>query len=186
MVVPQYPPPLQHWLLKSPPAHVQPPWLGPQVPSPEGMLVVMHELEDVVWLLARPSVTLPARIEGLGVAPSSRADSRARVTYHPCPQWFAVVPQLPVLEQQVLNVEPTHVLPLDPHLPSVETAPLPLLQVPKLLWQPAPQWSVVPPQFPLGEQQVPKPEPVHVLPLDPHLPSVEMLPLPLLHVPKPD
>jgi hypothetical protein len=42
------------------------------------------------------------------------------------------------------------------------------------------------PQFPLDEQHVPKPEPLQDLPLDPHLPSVEVVPLPLLHVPKPD
>jgi len=64
--------------------------------------------------------------------------------------------------------------------------PLPLLQVPKLPWHPAPQWAVVPPQYPLGEQQSPKPEPTQVFPFFvPHSPSVEILPLPPLHVPKP-
>lgn len=79
--------------------------------------------------------------------------------------------------------DPEQVLPFEPHFPSVEILPLPLLQVPKLLWQPASQWSVVLPQLPVEEQQLPKPDPVQVLPLEPHFPSVEILPLPLLQVP---
>jgi hypothetical protein len=51
LVVPQNPPALQHWLLKSPPLHVKPPFPEPQLPSTEGMLVVMHELEEPLWLL---------------------------------------------------------------------------------------------------------------------------------------
>jgi hypothetical protein len=64
--------------------------------------------------------------------------------------------------------------------------PLPLVHPePKLLWQPAPQWAVVLPQFPLDEQQVPKADPVHVFPFEPHLPSVEIVSDPPLQVPKP-
>ena len=104
----------------------------------------------------------------------------------PAPQWAVVLPHWPLDEQQVPKAEPVHVLPLVPHTPSVEMVLLPLLQVPNPDWHPASQWAVVLPQFPVDEQQLPKPEPVHVLPLEPHLPSVEMLPLPLLQVPKAD
>lgn len=108
------------------------------------------------------------------------------VTDHPWPQWFAVLPQKPPPEQHLPKVDPSHVLPfLDPQAPSVEMLPAPLSHVPKPLWQPAPQWSPVLPQNPLAEQQSPKVDPLHVLPFLPQLPSVEMSPAPLPHVPKP-
>jgi hypothetical protein len=106
----------------------------------------------------------------------------------PAPQCWLVVPQKLPEEQQVPKVDPVHVFPLVPHWPSVEMLPEPLPQVPEPDWQPAPQWSVVVPQNPPEEQQVPKVDPVHVFPmLLPHRPSVEMLPEPLPQpVPKPD
>jgi hypothetical protein len=117
--------------------------------------------------------------------PSTSVEKKKKVTctYHPWPQWFAVLPQFPPLEQQLPNAEPAHVLPFDPHLPSVEMLPLPPVQVPYLVWHPVPQWSPVLPQFPLDEQQLPKADPAQVLPFEPHFPSVEMLPLPVLQMP---
>jgi hypothetical protein len=74
-----------------------------------------------------------------------------------------------------------------PQRPSTDTLPVLVpLQTPKPVWQPAPQWSVVPPQYPLAEQQSPKPEPVHILPLVPHLPSLDTLAELVEHVPNPD
>ena len=81
------------------------------------------------------------------------------------------------------KVDPAHVFPLLPHLPSVETLPGPW-QVPKPGRQPAVQWSVVLPQKPLAEQQLPNPDPVQVLPLLPHVPSVVMLPAAAVQFPK--
>jgi hypothetical protein len=95
-----------------------------------------------------------------------------------------VLPQKPPLEQHVPNVEPLQVLLfLVPQTPSVEMAPEPVPQVPKPLWQPAPQWSLVLPQKPPDEQQSPKVDPLQVFPFLPQLPSVEMFP-PLPQVPK--
>lgn len=105
--------------------------------------------------------------------------------WHPAPQWSAVLPQKPLREQQLPNVDPLHVFPLLPHRPSVETPPEPTaVHVPKPLWQPVPQWDVDVPQNPLGEQQSPKAEPLHVLPLLPHCPSTEIFPDPDVQVPK--
>ena len=71
-----------------------------------------------------------------------------------------------------------HVLPLAPHLPSVEMPSALNVQVPEDDWHPAPQKVELDLQYPEAEQQVPKDEPVQVLPLAPHEPSVEMLPAP--------
>jgi len=87
-----------------------------------------------------------------------------------------VLPQFPEDEQHPPNAEPAHVLPplADPHLPSVEMLPLPPSHVPNPAWHPAPQWSAVPPQYPLAEQQSPNPDPAHFLPLTlPHRPSLD-------------
>ena len=110
-----------------------------------------------------------------------------KLPWHPAPQWAVVLPQLPVDEQHVPNAEPVHVLPLEePHLPSVEMLPLPLLHVPKPDWHPAPQWSAVPPQYPFAEQQSPNPDPPHFLPLTLlHRPSLDTSEG-AEHVPKPD
>ena len=109
------------------------------------------------------------------------------LVWQPAPQCWLVVPQKLPEEQQVPKVDPVHVFPLVLHCPSVEIVPEPLPQVPNPAWQPALQWSLVVPQNPPEEQQVPKVDPVHVFPLLPHRPSVEMLPEPVLQpVPKPD
>ncbi|RNJ52495.1 hypothetical protein D7B24_003382 [Verticillium nonalfalfae] len=50
---------------------------------------------------------------------------------------------------------------------------------------PAPQWSVDAPQKPLAEQQSPKADPLHVFPLLPQVPSVEILSA-VAQVPNPD
>lgn len=50
----------------------------------------------------------------------------------------------------------------------------PALQVPNADWQPVPQWPEVLPQKLYWEQQLPKVEPIHCLPLpEPHSPFVE-------------
>jgi hypothetical protein len=123
----------------------------------------------------------------------------------PVPQWSVVLPHQPYAEQQLPKVLPEHVKPWAPeHVPSVdflvlpagvgvgvalaevglaevaaftdETGALPE-QVPKAVLQPVPQWSVVEPQYPYCEQQLPKAEPLQVWPVVPaQLPSVETLP----------
>lgn len=105
---------------------------------------------------------------------------------HPAPQWVVVEPQKPPEEQQVPNVEPLQVFPFLAQDPSVDMLLLLASQVPKDAWQPALQWVSVEPQKPCDEQQSPKPEPLQVLPFLPHVPSVDMLPLPLVQVPNPD
>jgi hypothetical protein len=72
-----------------------------------------------------------------------------------------------------------------PHSPLVVALPEPLSHVPKADWQPEPQKAMSLPQYPDDEQHSPLANPVQVLPFLPHWPSVEMLPEPLLHVPKP-
>jgi hypothetical protein len=125
-----------------------------------------------------------------------------KAALQPVPQWPVVLPHHPYAEQQLPKVELAHVKPLAPaQVPSVEvflvlagvaegvaalvvvaagfadeTAALPG-QVPKAVLQPVPQWSVVEPQYPYCEQQLPKEEPVQVWPAVPaHIPSVETLP----------
>lgn len=58
-------------------------------------------------------------------------------------------------------------------------------QDPNGAWQPAPQCSVALPQKPFWEQQLPKSEPAHVLPLAPHSPFADTPPSPSEQVPKP-
>lgn len=88
-------------------------------------------------------------------------------------------------EQQVPKVDPAHVLPLLPQRPSVVIFDAPLPQVPKLAWQPALQNSLVVPQYPEAEQQVPNVDPAHVFPLLPQRPSVLIVEAPLPQVPNP-
>lgn len=74
-----------------------------------------------------------------------------------------VLPQKPLAEQQSPNPDPVHFLPFTlPHCPSLDTS-LGALHSPNAFWQPAPQWSVVLPQYPLAEQQSPNDAPAHVL-----------------------
>ncbi|CRJ81850.1 hypothetical protein BN1708_001994 [Verticillium longisporum] len=50
--------------------------------------------------------------------------------WQPVPQWSEDFPQKPFAEQQSPNVDPLHVLPFLPQLPSVDTEPAPVVQVP--------------------------------------------------------
>jgi hypothetical protein len=107
-----------------------------------------------------------------------------KLDWQPAKQKADVFPQKPEDEQQSPKVEPLHVLPFVPHLPSIEMLSVEV-QVPKPVWHPAPQNSLVRPQKPLDEQQSPKEEPPHDLPLAPHLPSVDRFGFPPSeHVPK--
>jgi hypothetical protein len=83
--------------------------------------------------------------------------------------------------------KPLHVLPfLLPQSPLVLMLPEPLLHVPKADWQPEPQNAVSAPQYPEAEQHSPFANPLQVFPfLPPHSPFVEILPEPLVQVPKP-
>jgi hypothetical protein len=65
----------------------------------------------------------------------------------------------------------------------VEIEEEPALQVPNLSLQPWPQWAEVEPQMLLDEQQLPKVEPLQVLPFLAQLPSVEIVEAPALQVP---
>ena len=92
-------------------------------------------------------------------------------------QKAAVLPQLPLTEQQSPNVLPRHIAPTvdaDPHFPSSETG----VHVPKLAWHRlvVPQNGGVLPQLPLVEQQGPNllPRQVFPFPPAPQRPSVEM------------
>ena len=78
-------------------------------------------------------------------------------------------PQYPYSEQQSPNAEPAHVAPcgllFELHVPSVETGgPASASHEPKPVWQPAPQWAAVLPQYPYCEQQLPKAVLVQVVP----------------------
>jgi hypothetical protein len=83
------------------------------------------------------------------------------------------------------EIAPLQVFPFFPQTPSVDMSPEPVLQFPNAVWHPAPQWVVVAPQNPLGEQHSPKAEPLQVFPFFPQLPSVDTTPnAPALQVPK--
>jgi hypothetical protein len=140
----------------------------------------------------------------LGVVAALPPPHVPKAALQPVPQWPVVLPHHPYAEQQLPKVELAHVKPLAPaQVPSVEvflvlvgvaegaaalvvvvvaaglaeeTAGLPA-QVPKAALQLVPQWSVVEPQYPYCEQQLPKVDPVQVWPAVPaHIPSVETLP----------